>query len=346
MCGLFGFIGESSSPELTQSLATALFLKTQSRGTDASGFYCVETFPKKQIAYYKKPVPAEEFIKSEEYKNIWNINYNLGLFHCRAASVGVGIPAYNENNHPFVSNCLTKALIHNGFIVKSEYEFLKNYYECETECDSEIFLRILEQENEFKENARNFFSYAQNSHYAVAFAETKDNSRDIHLFRNEHRPLVLIDMIESLNQIYFCSTSDIFLEAVDTLDIKLKNIKLYEVPKDCYIHLNLDEKNKINLNKFKINLDDSGKKPDLKYCNIVKSTSDWKNISAGKNIDEIKDFLNKMSDKLYDNANLIRDNIKCNHSILQNKQKINSFFASLRDLNKRCDFILKALGDP
>ena len=51
MCGLFGFIGDSNNPDLTKDLSTHLFVKTQIRGTDASGFYCAEDFKNKNINY-------------------------------------------------------------------------------------------------------------------------------------------------------------------------------------------------------------------------------------------------------------------------------------------------------
>lgn len=345
MCGLFGFIGESKNPQITENLSTALFVKTQTRGTDASGFYCVETFPKKQIAYYKKPIPASEFINLNEYKKIWQHNWNLGLFHCRAASAGVGIPAYNENNHPFVSTDLKKAVIHNGLIAKQEYELLRKYYELETECDSEILLRIFEQDEKFQDNAKKFFHYGENSHYAVVFAETDENYRKMHLFRNMHRPLVLVDLLDELGQVFFCSTSDIFFDSLSLLDKELKNVKIYEIPQDSYIELSLQEENKIDLKKYQVAIEKNGKKPELSFKSICKNTSEWKNILSTKNIEEVREILSKMSHKLVGQANLIEQQLNKENNKLKDKQKINQVFSNLRDMNKRCELILKSLGE-
>jgi len=346
MCGLFGFIGSSKNNELTEYLSTALFVKTQSRGLDASGFYCVTSYPEKTISYYKKPVPATEFIQLDEYKSIWKKPANLGLFHCRAASVGVGIPAYNENNHPFVSKCNKKAVIHNGVISRKEYDYLKTYYEVETDCDSEIFLRILEQEESFINKAKSFLYNSRDSHYAVAYAEAEDKSRKLHLFRNEHRPLVLINLLEELGQIFFCSTPSIFFESLDLIKTRIRNYKLYEIPHNNYIELTLDENSKLDLNEYSFSVDwQNMENFETEYHPIKNDKSLWKNLVSVQKNEDILDVILGMSEKLKQTCNSINDKIQKLENKQGDKQKINSVFNFLKEMNKRCDLLNRTLGD-
>lgn len=221
MCGLLGFIGESKNPEITKSLITEIFVKTQTRGFDASGFYCASNFNSKNVYFYKEPFPSIDFIKNDNYKNLWNYELNLGIFHCRAATQGIGIPAENKNNHPFVSEDNQKAVIHNGYINKSELKFLKSIFETNTDCDSELVLRILEQNNDLNLNLNHYFALTERSAFAVAYAHVEEEVRKLVLFRNYQRPLCLIDLREDLGQLFFCSTPDIFFSAIN--DVKNGN---------------------------------------------------------------------------------------------------------------------------
>lgn len=345
MCGLFGFIGSSKNEELTEELSTALFVKTQSRGLDASGFYCATSYPEKTISYFKKPVTATEFVQLDEYRSIWKKPMNLGLFHCRAASVGVGIPAYNENNHPFVSKSNKRAVIHNGVISRKEYDFLKIYYEVETECDSEIFLRILEQDKPFIDKAKSFLYNSRDSHYAVAFAEVEEKNRKLHLFRNEHRPLVLVNLLEELGQIFFCSTPSIFFESLDLIKTKIKNYKIYEIPHNNYIELNLDEFSKIDLNEYSFSVDwQSVQNFETEYHSIKEEKNIWKNLVNSQKNDDILGVIYGMSEKLKQTCNSINDKIQKLENKQGDKQKINSVFSFLKDMNKRCDLLNRTLG--
>lgn len=342
MCGLFGFIGDSKNPELSHELSTELFIRTQSRGIDASGFYCTENFNSKKINYYKKPVPAVDFVKTKEYESLWNNNLNLGLFHCRAASIGVGIPAFNQNNHPFVSKDLKKAVIHNGVITRHEYEYFKQYYEVETECDSEIFLRILEQEDSFAEKAKIFFSHAKLSHYAVAFSENTETDRKLHLFRNEHRPLVVIDLLDDLNQIFFCSTIPIFFEAVDGIKTKLKKTKVYEIPTSHYMCIEYDESGKFNIEEYKIKTKEQLAPNSVsQFYSIKKDHSDWQN-NIKEEFNSMKEVLLFQAEKLLSQAHYVHLNY-LQDSILDSNAKTAMVFNCIKDINKRLENLVKQI---
>lgn len=342
MCGLFGFIGESNNPQLSNELSTELFVKTQSRGIDASGFYCTEGFESKKISYYKKPVPALDFIKTKEYESLWNNSLNLGLFHCRAASAGVGIPAFNQNNHPFVSKDLKKAVIHNGVITRDEYEYFKQYYEVETECDSEIFLRILEQEDSFSEKAKRFFSRAKLSHYAVAYTENSESYRKLHLFRNEHRPLVIVDLIDELNQIFFCSTIPIFFEAVDSMKSKIKKTKVYELPTSHYMCIEYNKQGTFQIEEYKVKTKEQlSVKNENQYYSIKKQHSDWQN-NIKDEFNSMKEVLLFQVEKLLSQAHYVHLNCM-QESILNSNSKTAMIFNSMKDINKRLENLIRQI---
>lgn len=344
MCGIFGFIGESKNHEFTRNLCTVLFQKMQIRGTDASGFYCAKSYPSTNVAFYKKPVQATEFINTDEYKKIWENNLNIGIFHCRAASAGVGIPAFNENNHPFVSRNNKKALIHNGIIAKPEYEYLKSFYQLETECDSELLLRILEQEEDIFFKINRFVSYAKNSHFAVAFAEVENNFRYLHLFRNQHRPLVLIDMIEELGQIFFASTAEIFCESLDRVSKKNKNYKIYELPENNYASLSLDLSGDVGYAEYRMQEIEEITEKIEKFYSIKNENSPWNNLISSDNENQITDIIDGMLNKLKENCVNIQSGF-VNFAPNADKNKINSIFNCIRDMNKKCDVIVKLLGE-
>ncbi len=244
MCGLLGFIGVSKNPEITKKLITSIFVKTQSRGIDASGFYCVSDFLHKEVYFYKEPTPSSEFVKKEQYAKLWNYDLSLGLFHCRAATSGVGLPSININNHPFISRDYQKAVIHNGFINKNELKEIKSVYETETDCDSEVILRIMEQDGTFDEIMKNILAWTEKSAYAVAYAQSNEDSRHLCLFRNHQRPLWLIDLTEDLGQYMFCSTAEIFLNSIDDLpEFQNLKFKIHEINPYFIVNISCDVEN-------------------------------------------------------------------------------------------------------
>jgi len=152
------------------------------------------------------------------------------LVHARAASQNVGTPEENTNNHPFTSADKTLSLVHNGRI--NEFDILREKFNVASECDSEVLLRIIEaaslihKEEELdkfslsKESAyrlagiKDIYSLINKGHMAVAIGEILDNKKYLWLFRNMHRSLWLVDLRESLGQIFFCSTPEIWNQSI------------------------------------------------------------------------------------------------------------------------------------
>ncbi len=236
MCGILGFIGRSQNPKVSFELANALLIKTESRGEHATGFWSCER-GNGRIFYDKEPV------KSSIYTNrdIWAVQYadvnaDLLIAHCRLSSAGVGHEKFNKNNHPHVSADRRVALIHNGKI--PEYNALRGRYDLRSDCDSEILLTMFESGEEFKSKEdylhqefpklssdvayrmmgmKEIFSRVNYGAMAVAIAERFENERGrrLWLFRDEERPIHVVDMRSTLGQIWFCSTPEIWKTAVD-----------------------------------------------------------------------------------------------------------------------------------
>jgi len=343
MCGLLGFIGESSNKELSQKITTALFAKTESRGTDASGFYCLGQFNSNEIYYYKKPIKSSLFVKQDEYKSIWDYNLNLGIFHCRAASAGVGVPIVNENNHPFVSSDFKKAVMHNGLIEKSDYDLLKTYYEVETSCDSEIILRILEQNDLIYDKLSLFYENTNNSAYAVAYSQNDNETRELYLFRNELRPLYVVDFSKQLNQIFFFSTIDILLSSMAEANFIVENLRIHEIQPYNLLCIKYDKANDLSLEQFFVQQNDTSPKTDMNYNRLKKNKTDWKNKIITKDLFSF-DVVNGMCNKFNDNLEKLKLYLQNANQENTDQEKINLIFQYLKDSNKKIENVNKIIS--
>lgn len=252
ICGIAGFIGESTHPEITYQLITSVFEELEIRGTDAAGFWGSQKGKSGKIIYHKDSDKASDLIKREIWKKVCPFNPNLLLVHARASSIGVGTAWQNKNNHPFVSADRNIALVHNGRIQDVEYKTLKKKYEVFSNTDSEIFLRIFEAGEMLDDGMtdlakddkhhrllgiRNIWSQITKGHMACAIGERMENgARRLWLFRNKHRPIWLFDLRKTLGQIFFCSTPEIWQRAVNNCPeakaVVRKKTKFIELPED------------------------------------------------------------------------------------------------------------------
>jgi len=276
MCGIIGFIGKSKNPRATCELTSELLKKTETRGFDATGFWGAEAGQKGAIYYDKCPIKSTEYIGSEAWKKYSKIEHNLFIGHCRASSIN-GSEKQNRNNHPHCSNDRRIAMVHNGKI--SEYHALKARYDHTTECYSEILLRMFEhsetstEENSMKKSypampsriayrmfgVKEIFSRINFDHaMAVAIAERHDDgSRSLWLFRDEKRPLCIIDLMDVLGQVFFCSTPEIFRAAYEDAPLAKSLIPqdqpVIEFPSMQVWYMGLDPLTKFDFKKYAIN---------------------------------------------------------------------------------------------
>jgi hypothetical protein len=233
-CGIAGYVGKSKHPKITYKLATRLFERSETRGSDASGYWGCQSGDDGAVVYHKEPRKSTQFVHGEQWKRLGEMDLNILVMHARQSSQGMGDASFNKNNHPFTNNDKSLGLVHNGRIY--EYTSLKKRYQVKSDCDSEILLRIFEQSRQdaqipeprgedFKApddicqsmmGIRQIFSYVNDSHMAVAIGERGEASRrDLWLFHNEKRPLWVIDARKVLGQVFFCSTPDIWRNALN-----------------------------------------------------------------------------------------------------------------------------------
>jgi predicted glutamine amidotransferase len=265
MCGIAGFIGRSKNPQVSHQIATKLFEKSEIRGADAAGFWGTESGDEGSVIYYKEPIPSTKLIK----KDIWwktasKMNLNLLVMHARQASPGSD-PKWNKNNHPFVSHNKSLALVHNGKL--PEHIDLRKKYETKSDTDSEVLLRVFEwaatSTSEVEAAAefpsldwqlaskviglKEIYSYVNQGWMAVALGERLDENggRNLWLFRNDSRPIYVFDARETLGQVFFCSTYEIWKNAMRECPAArhlLGKMKAIEMPSDeiWYFHVDND----------------------------------------------------------------------------------------------------------
>lgn len=235
MCGIFGFIGKATNPKANYALLTSLGLKTEHRGKEATGIWGAQGGDDGQIIYHKEPVPATKFVETNIWRSLRKFDPNILLVHCREPSAGVGIPSVNRNNHPHVSKDYTVGMIHNGR-VEEYYKYRDKFKEqIKSQCDSELLLHVfqtgeqvpdddllkryphLDQENFYRLfGIEQIYKKFEKTHMSVAVGERHEGTkRSLWLFRNEKRPMQVIDLRLSMGVIYFCSTMSIWREAVE-----------------------------------------------------------------------------------------------------------------------------------
>lgn len=177
MCGIFGVSITKDSSLKTQykDITKTLFLLSESRGKEASGFAINNG---KELRYLKSPFPASDLIKSEVFKKEMEYLLHSGnsffttIGHSRL--VTNGYEQYNKNNQPVIKNNL--AVIHNGIIV-NDTELWKRYSDEKklSDLDSELIptllYRFYNQYGSMKEALNNFYKeiYGMTSIAAIPF---------------------------------------------------------------------------------------------------------------------------------------------------------------------------------
>jgi predicted glutamine amidotransferase len=151
MCGIFGQIACPAPDTAKNQIETVirnLFLKSETRGKEASGF--VTVLPD-SIPVIKSPQRASKMIRSKEFSDLMNRSIDshirknnptplVMLGHSRL--VTTGSRAASENNQPVIrDNCVG---VHNGIIVNHK-ELWQKHPELTKTCDvdSEIIFALL-----------------------------------------------------------------------------------------------------------------------------------------------------------------------------------------------------------
>lgn len=328
MCGITGFIGKSKKTDVTYKIITSVFNNLETRGIDASGVWgSIDN--KKSVCYHKDSIRSSVFTKSVFWQGLSNIEFDLMLLHCRAASKGVGKPDENINNHPFVNSTKNVAIVHNGRV--PEFDYLKDIYPVNSECDSELFLSIFESKEDKLEAMNDIWSLVYQGHFAVAVGEKRDNDCRLWLFRNPFRPLWLVDMREYLGQIFFVSMPNIWMDSVSPL-IKSKS-KFIEVPPYSIFCFTYNKE--IEYKSFQVELSDKFIDIELKSIEIKNNENELAILSPVKKTSII-------NDPIEDNCIQINDITEMIESVL-NKDQLNKLNPYLVQVKSKMQEILNII---
>lgn len=216
MCGIIGVVGHSKNEKISHILSTNLLNETKSRGKDATGHFRVDTEGNTEM--FKIPVSSDEYIRFYPWKRTAQ-NTRTIIGHCRWKTHGN--PSNNSNNHPFVNKSGNLALVHNGKI--EAYEKLKKNYPLTSECDSEIILSIISRENNILQGIHKVYNLlGPKGDFAceVIYRNPKNGKSKFFFFRETGRPGYFIDCTKKLGQYFFCSTEQIWNDAVKTSNLE------------------------------------------------------------------------------------------------------------------------------
>jgi len=141
MCGIAGFkLAPGGNLDKAFEVFEHLLVQSQIRGKHATGVSWVRGT---KVVAAKAPMPAEDFIKSDKWKQIKDERPTSMIAHCRYSTSGDA--SNNWNNQPITYG--TMSLAHNGLVsMATKDEFQKLYkVQTKTENDSEVILAKMEK---------------------------------------------------------------------------------------------------------------------------------------------------------------------------------------------------------
>lgn len=367
MCGIAGYIGHSKKPKLTYELITAIFSNLELRGIDASGVWGTEFGEGGRVIYHKEPIRSSEFVKQDFWSKLRKIRTDMLLVHSRATSSHGGDPDCNMNNHPFVSQDKRIGMVHNGTI--EEINHLSQKYQRLSRTDSEVLLRIFEHglDKDYPidfmpahlstriNGIKDIWSYVSTGAMAVALGERVDDyTKNLFVFRNDKRPLWLADLRNTLGQIYFFSSPDIWYIAIENNNNLKKccwsSSKLIEIPSSEIWSFTLDYENteidQKNIHRFKI---------ESKNTGVEFSKGDFKTIkSSQSDLEVVTELDDGENFNKYTNEKITTNNSAINHDgdlWHREDEEMNrdcpdwSDFANKTDHEDTCKKIIKTVQD-
>lgn len=212
MCGIIGCVGTPSEKDkhLSFNILTNLIRETQRRGRHATGYFDVSI--DKEIRTHKAPLKADEYIHTDEWKQICTGSRAL-IGHTRFTTQGP--QSININNHPHISPCGNVGLVHNGVVYL--YDQYKTKYDLISDCDSEIILKMILGENTVIDGINKVFKLlGPGGDFACELINHDPITKktDFYFFRDDGRPGKLIDARQVCGQIFICSEDNIWKDAV------------------------------------------------------------------------------------------------------------------------------------
>ncbi len=194
MCAIFGFSGEPTHKAVKRLIEEMVFSAVK-YGKDATGWMKFDN----KFDYHKKPVDGVSYVFKYGIPKFKN---NL-VFHTRYATSGN--PRNNKNNHPFIGE--KYGLVHNGYLYQNYLLYYLNWME-KSECDSEIFLNMIEKLG-FKKMYKELIDKGVFSLVLM----NKENG-DIYIMRNPKQQIYFVDLRKEIGILIWVSRKDVFSNAV------------------------------------------------------------------------------------------------------------------------------------
>jgi glucosamine 6-phosphate synthetase-like amidotransferase/phosphosugar isomerase protein len=234
MCAITGWSGRAKRGQwrIIHRFLTELLSASAVRGTDATGFAAIDG--KKGFISEKRAVRSPAFAASNA---AWNgLSYATSVIaHCRAATHGS--PSNNDNNHPHVGDeiaVIVNGIAHNYVEVAEKLGLVLN-----SECDSEIVLRLVERQDNPAIGLRDALTELRGG---MAAAVLDCRRKAVWLARDDGRPAWLLKLA-GVDGHFFCSTHDIARQAIQRTFGKSTNglIKmLIPLPSQAVVRLSAD----------------------------------------------------------------------------------------------------------
>jgi glucosamine 6-phosphate synthetase-like amidotransferase/phosphosugar isomerase protein len=219
MCSIMGMVGEPARGQWRQThrFLTNLFVASQIRGEDATGFVAVtrQTNGKGSgsVVTDKAPLAASDFVtRSAGWSRLRAARANVVLGHCRLSTSGS--PSVNLNNHPHVTDDGRYHLVHNGIVPKHDVIADRHCLRLRSNCDSEVLLRLFETAPRPVDGLADCLRACDLVGGSMAVAVLDSKTRTVWLCRDSDRPLWLC-RIKGQKPWYFASTPEIILAAMD-----------------------------------------------------------------------------------------------------------------------------------
>ncbi len=175
MCGIFGFtINNKQRSFDPREMTTFLLRLSESRGKDASG---VAVVYENTIEVLKGAIPANEFIKTEQYKNLFKEANKISCVIGHARMETNGSFANQNNNQPVVKDGIIT--IHNGIVVNDNNLWKSNgdisrKFEVDTEIINSLFSKYLKITKSAESALKETLTQIEGS-YSIALLDSDSN---------------------------------------------------------------------------------------------------------------------------------------------------------------------------
>jgi glutamine---fructose-6-phosphate transaminase (isomerizing) len=320
MCGIFGIALNRDSdikPVHREQIFTRLFLLSESRGKEASGYALNDG---REIKVFKAPVPASDMIRSAAYRKIVSDHYkgvdkfSFAIGHSRL--VTSGYEQFNHNNQPIVKYNLVG--VHNGIIANDSelWGKLKDEQKI-TDLDSELIPTLIHASLDSGKNLNHSVTNMYRQIYGMTSIAFLFAGLQNLLLATNNGSLYYIQSRDR-NAFVFASERQILQSLISN-----NGLRRYFDPAEI-THLNADQMVLVDIVNAKI---------ESKYIDFDTSTDDFSNLSAGTELLKIHDISYDITKKeLFINTSLQHERVKVLDSFIEHVEQCRQRISGL----KRC----------